>query len=205
MNAARTILLATAALLAASNAQAASYEHIDRLALQLAGQMNELTEEFSTHYRHTSLYGHLINDARDAARLADHIHELAHYRGNISHMRDDLNRLDREFHHLEEVLGQLNRQVHYGYGGHAHGDTQHVFYLMHEVEENLHHLRDDIEEMYRSRYRCYNHGGCSTQPVYKPYPVYQGGHGNHGGHAGVRVNGNGVTVGNGRVSFRIGF
>ena len=178
MNAARTLLLSTIALFTASTASAVDYRHIDRLALEVADQMNQLTREFSEHYVHTAQYQHLISDARDAARLADHIHELAHHRGCLYEIRSDLSRLDREFHHIEEVLAELNYLVRIGQGGHIHGDTRHVFYLMHELEENLHHLREDVG----SNRRYSNHGGHDSHTqVYRPTrPVYYRGGSQHG-------------------------
>jgi hypothetical protein len=171
MNAARTLLLSTLALFAASTASAASYQHIDQLASRLANQMNQLTREFTEHYEHTSQYRHLMSDTVAAARLADRIHDLAHRRGCLYEMRSDLNRLDREFHHIEDLLAELNWLARNGQGGHIHGDTRHVFEMMEDAEATLHHLKDDIEALAGGdRYERFERYETPARPVY-----YRGG------------------------------
>ena len=68
---------------------------------------------------------------------------------------------------------------------HTHGDTSHVRELMHDLEDTLHHLRNDINAMRRPVHHHNNHYYGK-----KVYPVPGGG---------------GITVGNGNFKFHFGF
>ena len=79
-------------------ASADTYHHIDDLANHIARQTRLLQHEISAHYRHTPEYSHLVHDTNDLARLADHMHEVAHHHGSLAHLESDLRRLDSSFH-----------------------------------------------------------------------------------------------------------
>ena len=179
------VATATAGLGFASNtAEAASFDHIDRLAVQLRNQSSQLYWEFRHHYRHATQYNHLMSDAARIYRLADHLHDVAHS-GNIAHMRSDLAQLDREFHHLEDLVRDIHFDAHhpFGHGGHIHGSTRHVRRLMNEMEDTLHHLQDDLRNIRPVHSHYHNRPRVGVAPA-------QGG---------------GITIGNGRVQFRVGF
>ncbi|WP_153558724.1 hypothetical protein [Roseimaritima sediminicola] len=135
-------LLTTGSL---STAQADTYEHIDQLALRIAGNARRLIPE-TRHYRHTHEYRHLLSDARDLERLADHLHELAHHHGSLHHMQADVASLDRRFHHLEDLIESIERHSRHGHG-HVHGHTEHVWSLLHAIEDDLHHLQEDLRTL----------------------------------------------------------
>ncbi|MCA9216695.1 MAG: hypothetical protein KDB27_26680 [Planctomycetales bacterium] len=159
-----TAITATTLLgLAATSANAASYHHIDELALRIARNSTSLFREFRLHYRHVGEYAHLITDAREMRALASHTHEVAHHRGSLNHLAHDLGELDQAFHHLENLLDEIEANSHHGgyHSGHIHGDTNHVWALMHAIEQDLHHLRDDVEAM---------QGYQTRRPVVVPAP-----------------------------------
>ena len=181
------VVVAAAGLgVANSSAEAASFEHIDRLAVELREQSSRLYWEFRSHYRHAAHANHLMSDAAKIYRLADHLHDVAHS-GNLAHMQSDLAQLDREFHHLEDLVHEIHFDAHddhFGHGGHIHGSTRHVRRLMSEMEDTLHHLQDDLQNI-----RPVVVPQRSSRPRVSVTPA-------HGG---------GINIGNGRVQFRIGF
>jgi len=169
MTFAKTSILASIALLAmtfnTNSTKADTYHHIDSLAVKMQAQTRELVNEFALHYRHNSGYYHLRSDALQLSRIASHIHSIAHYSGNVHHLRNDLEKADRLFHHLEGVLARTDSSYH----GHNHGDTHHVFELMHDLEQNLHHLKDDIEELDEAAHHVPGHG-IGHVPSHGPVP-----------------------------------
>ncbi|MGB7342702.1 MAG: hypothetical protein WBD20_00665 [Pirellulaceae bacterium] len=152
----------------ASTASADVYHHIDDLAQQIERNSKRLVSE-ARHYRHTPEYGHLVSDARDMARLADHVHDLAHHHGSLAHLQSDLVELDRKFHHLESVFDRVEHNAAFGHG-HVHGNTSHVRRLLTQIETDLHHLQDDIRSLVAPQI-------CPTQPVVVRRPVTTYGYG----------------------------
>jgi negative regulator of sigma E activity len=138
------LVVLSVSLTAASSAKAQSYEHIDRLASQLQRQSANLYWEFRAHFSHTPGYRHLLSDTARMYRLAAHVHEVIHHGANVGHIRHDVEQLDRAFHHVEEVVDQIEHDA-FGHGfGHVHGDTRHVRRQLRQMEATLHHLRDDV-------------------------------------------------------------
>lgn len=176
-------------LLASGAAQAAPFNHIDRLALKLRAQSSQLHREFGVHFRHSPNARHLMSDAAALYRRADHLRAVAHS-GNLHHMASDLAEMDRLFHHLEELVRDTlfrSRGGRFGHVGHVHGDARHVLRLMNEMGQTLHHLRDDVNQLRRNRPGFLPVQG--NRPLVRPAPV----------------SGGGVTIGAGNVQFRIGF
>ena len=139
-------LAALALAVLAGSANAADYRHLDRIALRITKNTEALFREFRYHYRHTSEYRHLISDARELRSHALHIHDVAHHRGSLCHLARDVRDMDRLFHHLENVVERVERSSHCEYhSGHIHGNTSHVARLMHAIEDDLHHLGEDVE------------------------------------------------------------
>ena len=159
-----TTAVAIVSMFSAANAKAASFDHIDRLALRTQKQAAQLFHEFRIHYRHMPGYRHLMHDARDMYYSASHIHELAHHHGNLLHMKRDLSKLDSLFHRIEDLVDDIEARVgrcnHHSLHGHRTCGCDvfqrrkgHLFSLMRRIEDNIHHLQDDIEEMLRCRHR----------------------------------------------------
>jgi len=160
-----TIVTLTGLAVSTGNATAASYRHIDSLARKMMRQSRQLKSEFAFHYRHVSEYRHLIHDANELYRIADHVHDVAHHSGNPYHLRNDLAKLDRLFHHVEGLVHRIEFRARRGRNGHIHGSTNHVDHLIANLEDTLHHLQADVEEMVA--YRPHRHHGRT---------VYYGGH-----------------------------
>ncbi|QEF98231.1 hypothetical protein Mal15_22800 [Stieleria maiorica] len=153
--------------LIASPALADTYRHIDELANDIEDKARLLEKEVR-HYRHTPEYRHLVEDTRAIRKLADHIHDVAHDHGSLSHMESDLRELDREFHHLVSVFDRVERHAAHGHG-HIHGDTRHVRRLLHYIEVDIHHMQND----FRSLRRPYHHHDRTTlarPPVFAAPP-----------------------------------
>lgn len=170
-------LIITAATTAQVNAD--EYHHIDRLAVKIQRTSKQLLRE-SIHYRHTPEYRHLVADANEMYRLATHVHEVTHFEGNLRHLQNDVAELDRQFHHVETVFDRIEHNAAYG-SGHVHGNTAHVKRLLKSMEDSIHHMRADLEEI---RNRTLATRRCYHQPALQQ--VYRG---THGG----RAYGHGVT------------
>jgi hypothetical protein len=136
-------------LLFATSANADPLEHIDELSFRLQKQVGRLGREFRTHYRHTAHYRHLMSDTLKMYRLAIHIHDIAHHEGDLDHIHDDLHELDGLFHHVQELTGHTQGHADHDpfTGGHVHGHTGHVFGLLEQIEDTLHHMLEDVEEL----------------------------------------------------------
>jgi hypothetical protein len=134
--------LGTALFGMTGSAQAQSYQHIHRLALQLERQTAEMHREVHLHFRRTPDYVHLDRDVAEMERLARHIHDVVDQRGSVRHLRADVERLDHLFHHIEDVIGRLARTRQIGPQA-----LSHFRGVMGEVGGTLHHLRDDLSRM----------------------------------------------------------
>jgi hypothetical protein len=167
-----TLLALTTLGTLAAQVEAVSYHHLDELALRMQQQSRTLAREFAEHYRHSPVYSHLRSDANSLARLATHVHDLAHRHGSISHLKRDLDRIDSRFHHLESVVAQLESLANIGIG-HTHGDVSHVWSALHGLESTIHHMRDDVTALARN---CYNRRGHNN------HGHNNHGHNNHGRH-----------------------
>ena len=178
-----------------SQANAASFGHVDSLAQQLTRQSSELYREFRLHYRHAAHYKHLMSDAAAIYRTAHHIHTVAHL-GSVEHLDRDLRDLDRQFHHLEDLVAEIHDDAHHGHfgqlghGGHVHGDVRHVRRLMRQMEDTIHHLRDDIRELLHDRH---DHGHHDVH--YRGRRVIS---------PGISHSPNGISIRTGNFGFRIG-
>ncbi|GAA5504672.1 hypothetical protein [Novipirellula caenicola] len=195
-----------------STASADTYDHIDQLALKIAVQSNQIVRETS-HYRHTPEYVHLLSDARDMARLADHIHELAHHHSSVSHLDRDLAMLDSKFHHLESLFDAIEHRAAYGHG-HIHGHTSHVRMLLNAIENNIHHLQADIRTLrtpvyatpYSSNWGGYSSrwGGYNVRPSSSNFG-HRDHHDDHDSHSHRSRSRGGITIGGGSSRFTIRF
>ena len=174
----------------AQQASADVYAHLDRVALDIVRQTSLLGHE-AAHYRHTPEYPHLVHDLRQIQAFANHIHEVAHYRGSIAHLDRDLRQLDAQFHHLEDVVRRIQRNARHGVG-HVHGRTGHVRRLMRALENNIHHMQADVVSLRRQfqyQNQTYFYGGnqgvvfyygSNRGNVYRNYGYGNYGHGNYG-------------------------
>lgn len=135
-------------------AHAASYQHIDSLALQLQANSAKLYREFELHYSHSPEIHHLLSDARDLHRHSQHIHELAHHHGSLGHLASDLRTLDRSFHHLERLVQHMEIGLDHTFYRRVQDHPRHVQIVMQQMECDIHQLREDIAELTR-----HHHGG----------------------------------------------
>lgn len=104
-----------------------SYHYVDELAnavMQRAGALAEVARRNSSY---GFAYKHLYNDTYEMYGLAAHIHELAHHHGSILHIRKDVEKLDKLFHHIEDLIAGLRPYgASFHHGGHSHGIHIHI-------------------------------------------------------------------------------
>ncbi len=140
---------------AAPKANAGHGDDLIRLTHSLENIVSELRHEFHAHYRHTSVYRHLMSDAAKIEDEAEHIHHLAHdpY-ASLRHLRTDVAQLDELAHHLHDLIDATER----GRYGHVHGDTHHVHEMMTALTRVLHRLEDEIDDLARGHGSGHGHG-----------------------------------------------
>ena len=149
------------------------YHHIDQLAVKIQRTAKRLLRE-SVHYRHTPEYRHLVADANEMLRLATHVHEVTHFEGNLTHLQNDVDELDSQFHHLEGVFDRIEHAAAFDHG-HIHGNTVHVKRLLSSMEDSIHHMSTDLQEI-RRRMRVAP-PVCTLRPL---RPVSGGAYGGYG-------------------------
>lgn len=145
--------------LSTATANAEDLRHIDELAIATRGNAANVANELRYYFRGSRHYKHLYRDAYDTYALADHVHEVVHT-GDASHLREDLAKLDKLFHHLEEMIAKLNADygfdpLHDDFGhDHFHGSYYHGSYhlvrlnkYMKSMSVNLHHLQEDVDKI----------------------------------------------------------
>ncbi len=186
---AAVVVTIVSSVMFSQSADASTYRHIDSLAVRLQGQAREMIGELRLHYRHTGDFQHLLSDAYEVFRLAAHVHEVIHHDDCLPHVRADIDALDRKFHHLENLVAHI---THHPHGGHVDGNTFHIHQMLAAMEDTLHHLQEDIDELTGPHH---GHGFGATPQYVVPAPAYHG----HGAHY---VPSNGVRVRNDRFSIR---
>ncbi len=140
---------------AAGSANAASPLHIDDLAARLQRQTARLTYEVEHQFRYTRDYKHLLHDAEDMEDLARHIHDVAHDFGSRRHIAADLRKMDRLFHHIEELIDGMEyrarlraRDCRYRrscrFRGVRLAQIRQLQRIMSRISNTLHHLQDDV-------------------------------------------------------------
>lgn len=194
-----------------SQGNAASYEHLDQLAVRLQGQSRELINEIRIHYRHTAEYGRLISDTYEMYRVASRVHALAHTRQSLHQIECDLQRLDRLHDHIQDRISQCAVRPHGGHrhGGHVHGRTGHVHRLLRCMEETLQHMFADVREMNRCQNRIHAVPGRSFYDRSFHDRSFRGS-GDPGFRHGVGIDPNlgrhgSIRFGNSNFSIRFGF
>jgi len=176
----KTTLLSTAALIATSTlftgtAFADHYQHMDEMANQLRNLSSRAAWEVHDNFRGSRDFRHLYSDMYEMYTLSDHIHELLHHGRNLNHIREDVEALDRTFHHVEELVAQIRPaddfHFHGGFhGGHGHfapsgptrSDLLRLRAVMDRMEDVLHHLQDDLRQLTV---------GAPPAPIVRPAPV----------------------------------
>ena len=203
--------------LTANPAQADTYGHIQKLALETQIKADRLMGE-THHYVHTPNYRRMLAAVSELRQEAVQVHVLSIQHGCLDAMSRHIARLDALYHETEELFDYTEEEASYGHG-HVHGATSHVKDLLKCIEDNVHHIRDDVAALRRPVYRrpVYLRPSYTRPvyqaPVYAP-PVYKPsrGHG-HSSHSRTRVryepgcsrDRGGVSISKGNFNIRIGF
>lgn len=115
------------------------YEVIDRLAVRMERQARGVLREVHAHFRSTPQYRHLDHDVHEMVELAEHIHDVAHRHGSRAHIRADVRKLDRLFHHVEDLV---QRMAHYGRLDYQ--AYRHLKYSLRYMGRTLHDLLHEL-------------------------------------------------------------
>lgn len=174
----------------AGSAQSADWNHIDELANTLERQTAALNHDLTYSYHNAPQFRHLYDDVTKMHGLARHIHDLAHHGRNLRHLESDVRELDDLFHHVEELVAQMNvgwRPYGNRFGnqfgsrsGQVHSQGYGVDRLrsrLAQIGDTLHHLHDDLDEMLRGaqHYRGYAPRVIDPRVVPQPYIPRPGG------------------------------
>lgn len=118
---AATALLLTGMMSASATA---ADPHIDELAYAIKRQAAAACREVYYHMRRAPEFQHLYADLYEMYTTADHIHDIAHHTNAICHLRTDVAELDALYHHVEELIEEINcrqAKLHVSYGHYPRG------------------------------------------------------------------------------------
>ena len=131
--------------LTSTNAGAAYCSGFSSYAHRINAIAQELSHEFSIHYRHLDAYRHLRSDISQVISEARHIDRLSHNSyASLCHIITDLRDLDRLSHHMHEVVDSAENSH---WRGHAHGDTRHVHRLLSSLNSSIHSMQRLSEQL----------------------------------------------------------
>ncbi|MDG2012368.1 MAG: hypothetical protein P8J33_02615 [Pirellulaceae bacterium] len=145
---AKPIVVSIAAILftfSAAKAEGNSWRHLQDMALDIQLKSDRLLGE-THHYVHTAHYQTMLRTISHMRRKAVRVHVLAIQRGCLFEMERELRMLDRNFHRVEELFGHTEHDAAIGVG-HIHGKTSHVRDLLHCIEDDIHHIMEDITSL----------------------------------------------------------
>jgi hypothetical protein len=127
------------------NASAAYCSGFSNYAHRINDIAQELSHEFSVHYRHLDDYIHLRSDISRIVSEARHIDRLSHNGySSLCHISTDLEDLDRLAHHMHGIVDRAERSH---WRGHAHGNTRHVHHLLNALNGSIHSMQRLAEEL----------------------------------------------------------
>jgi phage shock protein A len=122
--------------------------HLDKQATLLRRQVAQLTGDLRERSQRSD-YRRLYRESTEMFYLADHIHELMHDQLDIAHLSEDVEDFDRAFHRVETMAGDLDGDSHRGGAGGVHRHDHNLTGQLEEIEDTLHHLRDDLAQLQR--------------------------------------------------------
>ena len=189
------VAMATASLSAEQASAQDFYQHVDDVALNVQ-RLAETLQAETRHYVHTPGYAQMVYSTNELRRRATLIHQLAHSHGCQHSMAAHLRILDAQFHRIEGLFDHVEFEASHGHG-HVHGSTAHVKTVLNSLEDEIHHLSDDIASLTASlvyRPRVY-------RPSYNPSGWYQ----NDCPYSRSRRGHGGISFGDDNWSIRIGF
>lgn len=175
------VVLAIAGYTQASSTAQADCNCIDNLAHQLMPQIRQMERQYVATFRGSRQFNHGLNDVKQVADLAAHFHETAHQGGSSTHLRSDIEKLDRAYHHLESVVSRMERDAIRGAQA-FRATLANVGATIHKIEDTLVH-------------GC----GCGT-PGRMPVPGAT--HGRNLGHGPMTAPQHGINAANERFGFR---
>ena len=166
-----TIATAALALLTAgfTTTAEASRNELVNLIHRLDNLAADFRHEVDAHFKHSDAYRHLVNDANKMYRLVQHIDGLTHDRhSSLRHIESDLEDLDELAHHIHEIVDDIEDGR---YGGHKHGQTAHVHRLLITLNNTIHQMQSEVEEMQQvcPNDHNYRHGRASRWDTFRAW------------------------------------
>ena len=198
-----SLLALTALLTTGSMATANEYTRIVNEAIVIQEKTDMLMDE-TEHYHRTPGFTSLLRCVLQQNRLASRVQNLAVREANIYLLDRELDRLDAMFHKVEYLFDTIEIEASRGCGQ-VVGNTRHVKKLLNHVERCIRKMQRDVKRI-RDRNTCIH---ANQGPVYpRNAPVYTAPSRPRYDFApayNYRPYGGGVTFGNDRISFSIGF
>lgn len=189
-----------------ASSSADEYRHIENQSRRIVRQADRLVRELH-HFEHTPQFAHLVRDMQNLRLAAVQLADLTHRHGRLRQIERYIAILDSTLHHAKNLVDQIEHGAAHGVG-HVDGNTRNTRRLMSVIEESIIHMQKDVVDLRRHLYG-YGHEDPIVVPEYPVYPTppisnpgcrlpYRSG-------GGVIVQPNGISLGNGRVQFRINF
>ena len=145
---AKSIVASIAAILftfSAANAEGNSWRHLQGLALDIQLKSDRLLGQ-THHYVHTPYYQTMLRTISQMRRKAVRVHVLAVQRGCLHEMERELIALDRNFHRVRGLFSRAERDAAVGVGR-IHGKTFQLRDFVDCLEDDIHHLQEDIARL----------------------------------------------------------
>jgi hypothetical protein len=169
-----TLTLAAALLLTLTStaARAGSPHDIDNVADALARQTALLTRIVERDFRRTPHYRHLVEDMREMAAHAEHVHDVVHHHpARIGHLQKDVNELHRVVVHVERLINDIKADLRHGTRRHVrtighghitlsvqqHSVTMTQVRRLERALDDVHDAVDDLENCLRHMQRRAGH------------------------------------------------
>lgn len=129
-------VVAVAGFANAGVTRADDYDHMEPLVHQLQTKSKKLYKEVHMHLPGVS---HPHKDTKEMERLANHLHDLIHRRENTPHVREEVSKLAKLTHHVEEQIDDLARS-----GRHDFSTIQHLRMAVRQIDRIAHHLAEHV-------------------------------------------------------------
>ena len=224
----RSLLSLVFGITCTSAAFADNWHALDRTAISLEGQAQNVAQEIQASFRHTASYPALISKAGQLNSHANQLHTLVHAHANRQQLDRVLHCMDDVLADMEDCVFDAGREARFD--RHCHVDTRRAEQLLKCVDNSIHQMERLVDTLRDCDYRPvvnvprqpiianqYNYQGPDygddasyrqVGPSYRPnYDVTRPSYGsnvggNHSPRPGVNFGPRGVTLGNGlSISF----
>ena len=124
------------------SSRADSQTLLNSLASRIDRQASCLLRE-TVHYRHTPSYTAMVTEVATLRAKARHMRVTTFCSRSFHQLEDDLRRVHRCFHRIEDFFDQAEILADHGHGR-ILGNTRHVRNLLCEMEETIHQMQREV-------------------------------------------------------------